>query len=234
MPVDGMNLGHGIEAAIAEIGANQGVVLLLDEARVILAPRAVARESDLRVQTRPEAQQVGVEELGAVVGMDLADGEGQTVVKHLEGIVHDHAPAAQHGIAFAPAGGDIDHLQRVDVVSHSIWAAVMHQIDLQVAGFLFIPGDAPHGDGGKNLRFACRRSAGQATGQLGPVLLQQAIDGGSADLAQAGFHLWAQTQLAMPLQVTGGGQQGRLESLATDVVQALRDDQQGFLYLLAV
>jgi hypothetical protein len=45
----------------------------------------------------PEAHQVGVEELAAIVGVQFQHGEGQALQDALKSVFHDPVAAAQHG-----------------------------------------------------------------------------------------------------------------------------------------
>jgi len=94
----------------------------------------------------PEGTHVVIEELAAVVGVDLQDGEGQTRENARERVSHDQETATQDGSPFAPARSHVDHLDRTDVLTRGAGATMMHQVDLEVAGNLFVPRDAPHGD----------------------------------------------------------------------------------------
>lgn len=59
---------------MTEEGTDQGKVLLFDEAVVILVKRAAAGEFDALCRLLPEVDEVVVEELTAVVGMDFVLG----------------------------------------------------------------------------------------------------------------------------------------------------------------
>jgi len=82
---------------VAEQGPDQATVALLDKAVVLTVIGAGAREGDARILLPPEAQQVSVEELGAIVGVHLQHGEGDTGQATLEGRAHDAVAAAQDG-----------------------------------------------------------------------------------------------------------------------------------------
>src|SRR3989304_5085412 len=74
--VEQMGLPDGVQALIAEVGADQGAVLLLDEAVVVALEGSAARELNALVTVLPEAAQMIVEELAAVVGVNFQDGDG--------------------------------------------------------------------------------------------------------------------------------------------------------------
>jgi len=64
--IDGDGLGDGIEPIVAQIGTNQGGVLLFDEAIVVLVVGSAAGELNTLDGVFPEAEQVVIEELAAV------------------------------------------------------------------------------------------------------------------------------------------------------------------------
>jgi len=113
-------LSDGIEAAVAQVGADQSKVLLLDEAIVVLVERAAAGDSDTGHLVSPEAEQVVVEEFGAIVGVDLADGEGDAAHDALGGILHHPLAVTQHSSLFAPVGRSL----REDEVATSVSCTV--------------------------------------------------------------------------------------------------------------
>jgi hypothetical protein len=81
----------------------------------------------------PEAKEVVVGELTAVVKMDVPDCEGQLSENVGEGIDHDQAAAAQDSAAFTPDGGHIDHLEGMHILTLGVEARVVHQVCLAVA-----------------------------------------------------------------------------------------------------
>ena len=64
-------LGHSVESCVAQVGADEGGILLLDEAVVILVKGSGARDLDAFDDVPPQAKKVVIEELAAVVGVDL-------------------------------------------------------------------------------------------------------------------------------------------------------------------
>src|SRR4030042_2277750 len=76
--VDGLGLFGSVKASRAQIGPDQGGVLLLHKAVVILVEGSAAGEGDVFDCLFPEADQVSVEEFAAVIGMDFQHGEGET------------------------------------------------------------------------------------------------------------------------------------------------------------
>jgi hypothetical protein len=86
------------------------LVLLLDEAIVVLAVGTAAGDLDAFDAVLPEADEMGVEELAAVVWMKLQDGKGETRENALEGVYHGPLAASQDGCTLAPARSDVDEL----------------------------------------------------------------------------------------------------------------------------
>ena len=74
--VQQVGLPDGVQALIAQVGADEGVVLLLDEAVVVTLEGPAAGELNGPVTILPEATQMIVEELAAVVGVEFQDREG--------------------------------------------------------------------------------------------------------------------------------------------------------------
>ena len=65
-PVQSQGLGDSVETVVTHIGSYQGVVLLFDEAVVILVIRSAAGQRNALDLLLPEAQQVVIEELRAI------------------------------------------------------------------------------------------------------------------------------------------------------------------------
>jgi hypothetical protein len=131
---------------MAEVGTDERAVLLFDETVIILLVGSGAGEGDVAGSLGPESEQVGIEELTAVVRMDLADGEGQMVEDMAEGITHDQPGATQDSTTLTPAGSDVDHLEGMDIVTRGGRITEMDQVHLEVVRLGSIPGDTPHGD----------------------------------------------------------------------------------------
>jgi hypothetical protein len=87
-----------------------------------------------------------VQEFTAIVRMQFADREREPRENAPKAALHRALTAPKHGHAFAPAGGHVDHLERVDVVAARLGTAMMHQVDLKMAWHGFVPGDCPHGN----------------------------------------------------------------------------------------
>jgi hypothetical protein len=99
----------------------------------MLVVRAGSRQADVVSSFPPELEQVVVEELAAVVRMDLPHTEGQLGQDVAEGILHDQPAAAQHRTAFTPAGGHVYHLEGMHILAGGVGARVVDQVDLEVA-----------------------------------------------------------------------------------------------------
>jgi hypothetical protein len=82
----------------------------------------------------PIGHQEVVEELAAVVGVDLQQGERQTGQDASEGIPHDQVAASQDGLPLAPPGGDVHQLEGVDVRAGGGWAGMVHQVRFDMPG----------------------------------------------------------------------------------------------------
>jgi hypothetical protein len=174
-----------------------------------------------------------IEELAAVVRVDLVHGKGQAAQDALEGIGHHGVAAPQHGHSLTPAGGHGNELQGMHVVARGAVAAVMHQVRSKVAGLAFIPRNPPHWD-----------ALGQGAG-VTPLARQTTRIGLAnpsghpphrrhADVRQVLFQVRRQAQLTVCCQTTCHGHQTRLQTFCRDVVQTLGNDAQGIVDLNAV
>ena len=76
--------------------------------------------------------------------MQFFDGKRQSLAHLLKRLSHGLVPASQQHHAFAPSRGDIDQLQRMSVLACAAFAAMMHQIHLEMARFPDVPGNAFH------------------------------------------------------------------------------------------
>jgi len=181
--VEGEGLLDGVQPFMAQESADEGGVLLLDVGVVVFVEGAAAGEVDMRGLFFPEAQEMVVEELAAVVGVDLQEREGEAGQDLTEAVLHDAVAAAQDGDPFAPAGGDVDHLGGADILAGGVRAAVVDEVDLEVAWGGFISGDTAHRDGlGEGAALA-----GSGAGQARGILVEAgegASDGGDADVAE--------------------------------------------------
>lgn len=85
------------------------------------------------------AQQVGVDELGAVVRVQPQQGEGQRLAHGGDGGGDRLLGAVEQGDALRPGGMNIGQYQRMQVFSRGGRAAVSHQVHLLEAGAGLIP-----------------------------------------------------------------------------------------------
>jgi hypothetical protein len=113
-------------------------VLLFDVRLVILPVGTAAGEGELL--RLAGAQQVGVEELAAVVRIDSQQRNGQPRTHRLEGLTHRDLPVAPDPRAFGPSGRHIRHRQGVEILALGAQATMRDQINLHKADALFVPG----------------------------------------------------------------------------------------------
>ena len=109
-----------IETRIAQVGTNKRGFLLLHEAVVILVPGPAAREAHTLDGILPEGDEVVIEELAAIVRMDLVHREGQACQHAPEGVFHHQLAAPQSGGTLTPASRSL----REDHVATSIICTV--------------------------------------------------------------------------------------------------------------
>jgi hypothetical protein len=102
-----------------------------------------------------------VEELAAIVRVDLQDREGETGAEAEEGIPHHKVAASQISPSLTLAGSDIDHLHSADVLTGGRQATVVNRVDFEVSWLLFVPWDAPHGNVASGAVGGAWTSAGQ-------------------------------------------------------------------------
>ena len=83
---------------------------MFHEAIVVLLVGSAAGELNALDDILPEAEQVVVEELTAVVRVDFQHWKGKSGQDTAKGIFHHQVAASQPRYPFTPPGGDIDHL----------------------------------------------------------------------------------------------------------------------------
>jgi hypothetical protein len=162
--VEHASVFNGIQAEITQIGAHEGMIVLLDKAVIVLVKRA--RAGELNGLGAPEVQLEVVEEFFAIIGMGFEDRKGQAGLDTREAIPDHQTTATENGHAFAPTGGDIRHLQGMHVLPAGGDATVMDQIGLpgqtartgEVTWVGLIEGNALDG----NLTQPCPRRFGHA------------------------------------------------------------------------
>src|SRR5215213_2257207 len=123
--VDGLECGEGLAglvAVVAEEPADDRPVLLLDMSLVVLPIRAAPGEGQL-LPPAP-AQQVVIQELAAVVGVDAEQREGQPIPELLQGVDDGSLTLPPDRLALGPAGRHVGRDQGAQVVPRRGRAAV--------------------------------------------------------------------------------------------------------------
>ena len=126
--VDEGNDGGGIDAVIAQQVTRVGPVFLFDMSVVIFLVRPGASEIHGAVSIGKIADEMVVEELGAVITIEGQQWKGQRVfnVRHFfEDITRAFVP---HGTAFGPGGMDIGHDKAPGEIARKAVAAVSDSI----------------------------------------------------------------------------------------------------------
>jgi len=85
------------------------------------------------------AQEVAIDELHPVVGIDAQEWEREMLAQRHKGLKDSSLSAVEQGHAFAPTRGDVGEYQAVQVVTAGAWPAVGDEIDLDEAGLGLIP-----------------------------------------------------------------------------------------------
>src|SRR4030042_5187406 len=152
---------------MAQIGADQRIVLLLYEALIVLLVRSAAGEDNLLRYLVPEEQQLVVEELRPVVGVNVAHRKGQANEDAGETIHHRPLTAAQQRHALTPSCGYINHLEAMHIMPIGYRAAMVNQIDFEVAGLRLVPRNEPNGHSLGGLVGRLGRAAGDGGGGPG-------------------------------------------------------------------
>jgi threonine dehydrogenase-like Zn-dependent dehydrogenase len=130
--IHAVDLGHlrpGMTVGV--FGCGPVGLLVLQVARVAGATHVIATD---KLPHRLEAAQ----SLGATAVFQATDGR--------ESALHHRVTMAQHSHAFAPASGDVDHLECRGVLARCRVAAVVNQVYFEATRFLLVPGDAFHRD----------------------------------------------------------------------------------------
>jgi len=136
--VDGFQGLRGIVAVPAQELAHMGPVLLLDVGIVVLLIGAAAGELDggglLAV-----LDQMVVEELAAVIGVQGAQGERQNVANFLKSVENPGFSPSLDSPGLHPGGKDVGEVERVEELALGGGPGVAHQVYLHRAGALHIP-----------------------------------------------------------------------------------------------
>jgi hypothetical protein len=110
---------------------------LLDVRLVVfpVRPRASEREAVLRTVLN----EMAVQELAAVVGVESQQHKGQPATNAFQCSEDVILALARHAHAFGPAAGDDGGDQREQVLASAADAAMSNQVDLQEADALLVP-----------------------------------------------------------------------------------------------
>ena len=140
LPIERVQRRHGGRRVVAPIPhelPDVRPVFLLDVGVVVLLVRAAAGE--LNLERLAVAVEMIVDELGAIVGVNAAQPEGQGLPDLLQGRLDAAFPAAEHGPRFDPRRVDIGHVQRMGELAVGPMAGMGHQVQLREARDRHIP-----------------------------------------------------------------------------------------------
>ena len=140
VPIERVQRHHGRRGVVPPVPhelADVRPVLLLDVGVVVLLVRPAARELDLLGLA--VAVEMVVDELGAVVGVDPPEAEGQDLSDLLQGRLDAGFAATEDGPGLHPRRVDVGHVQRMGELAIGPVAGVGHQVELGEAG----GGDVP-------------------------------------------------------------------------------------------
>src|SRR5262249_14014360 len=132
--IDAAKLGVGGAsgvAIVADQGADDGPVFLLDLGTVVLPVGPAPREGDALAAAI--VVQRAVDELGDVVGIQAAHGDREPPRDLMEGGGHTAMALPPQRLELDPAGGDIDGAERGPEEAGRALAAVRDEIDLEKA-----------------------------------------------------------------------------------------------------
>ena len=131
--VRGGELGVVVEAEVAEEGADDGAVLLLDAVVVVFAVGAGAGEPDVGVVGSEEGEEVVVEEFAAVVDVDNFGWEGELFEEVREGVCGGLGAAVPAGGEGAPLGGRVGDVEDPEEAFAHVAAAERDGVHLEDA-----------------------------------------------------------------------------------------------------
>ena len=211
--------GLGSVAIIADERADDGAVLLLDMGTVVLLVGAAAGEGDA-LALAPGIQVV-VDELGAVVAVQAAQGHRQTLADVVDGGADSFLALAPDDLEVDPRGRDIDGAERVEVEALGRGAAVGDQVQFEEAGL----GVGPLGKGADgDLVLEPGAGAGRREAPVregAPKGRQEAGEGGGADLAKVLVDIGGDHHVATPSQpIEQLGEEG-VPPVGADVARGL-------------
>jgi hypothetical protein len=115
--IDGQHMFDRVETVVAKVMVDQRGVFLLDARIVVSVIRTASRQDHALYPMAPESQHVMIEELGAIVRVNLQHGERKASQEDEEGVLHHQGATAKHSSTLAPAGGYVDPLDGIDILS---------------------------------------------------------------------------------------------------------------------
>src|ERR1039458_1345534 len=124
-------LDLGVKAQVADELADMGPVLLLDMGAIVLVARPRAREGDLVLEAVGE--QVGVDELAAVVGVDPDNREGELATDALDRLEDPDGSLVLHRPVDRPNRGDVGARQGEAEFATRVAPFVADEVDLDKA-----------------------------------------------------------------------------------------------------
>jgi len=196
-------------------------VPLLDVAVVVLAVGARAREADPPLAA--VAQQVVVDERGAVVGVETEQRERQTALEQLERLKAPALHLVGHGPHLGPAAGHVGEVEGVAVVATRRAAVVTDEVDLDEAGAALVPlAEGAHRDLAAQ-EAAGPREARAAQLQAATLAGEEAVDGRHRHREQLRARLVRELELAVTFQRRDGPRHGRCQALAADAAERRPD-----------
>jgi hypothetical protein len=128
---------EGIIAVPAQELAHMGPIFLLDVCVVVFLIWSAAGELDLAPATVLE--EMGIDELGAVVGIEAAERKGERGVQRGDGGADGALGLAQDGVGLDPASMDIGEIEGLQKLAVGPIAGMGDEVDLGEAG----RGDVP-------------------------------------------------------------------------------------------
>ena len=142
-----------------------GPVLLFHPGVVVFAIRARAGEADRGGPLAEVSEQMPVEELVSVIGIEAQDGERQLCFDLGDARGHRGLASVRHGASLGPLGMDIGHGEAPAKLSRHALAAVGHGVGFEEAGAAHLPVLGPD----RNLAAQERAGPGPATAAIRAV-----------------------------------------------------------------
>jgi hypothetical protein len=104
-----------IVAIVADALADNGVVFLFDVTAIVLAERTASGEGDFGVFA--EAEEVAVDELRAIIGVEAEHGKGEFTLDVMECLQDPHQGFSAKSARFGPSCGNIGGIQGLEKVA---------------------------------------------------------------------------------------------------------------------